>query len=61
MYSDGGGVVTAARKPIYGADKIARFMVGVQRKAAYPTTPSSPRYASTATQACAWTAPPTAS
>jgi RNA polymerase sigma-70 factor, ECF subfamily len=37
MYADGGGVVTAARKPIYGADKIARFMVGVQRKAAYPT------------------------
>jgi RNA polymerase sigma-70 factor (ECF subfamily) len=36
MYSDGGGVVIAARKPIYGADKIARFMVGVQRKAAYP-------------------------
>ncbi|HXV05796.1 MAG TPA: sigma factor-like helix-turn-helix DNA-binding protein, partial [Solirubrobacterales bacterium] len=36
MYSDGGGVVTAARRPIYGADKIARFMVGVQRKAAYP-------------------------
>jgi RNA polymerase sigma-70 factor (ECF subfamily) len=39
MYSDGGGVVTAARKPIYGADKIARFMVGVQRKAAYPADP----------------------
>jgi RNA polymerase sigma-70 factor (ECF subfamily) len=37
MYADGGGVVIAARKPIYGADKIARFMVGVQRKAAYPT------------------------
>lgn len=36
MYTDGGGVVTAARKPIYGADKIARFIVGVQRKAAYP-------------------------
>ena len=36
MYSDGGGVVTAARKPIYGADKIARFMVGVQRKEAFP-------------------------
>lgn len=32
MYTDGGGVVTAARKPIYGADKIARFMVGVQRQ-----------------------------
>lgn len=36
MYTDGGGVVTAARKPIYGADKIARFMVGVQRKSSYP-------------------------
>lgn len=36
MYADGGGVVTAARKPIYGADRIARFLVGVQRKAAYP-------------------------
>jgi RNA polymerase sigma-70 factor, ECF subfamily len=32
LYSDGGGVVVAARKPIYGADKIARFLVGVQRK-----------------------------
>jgi len=39
MYSDGGGVVTAARKPIYGADKIARFMVGVQRKSHFPDDP----------------------
>lgn len=39
MYSDGGGVVTAARKPIYGADKVARFMVGVQRKEAFPSDP----------------------
>jgi RNA polymerase sigma-70 factor (ECF subfamily) len=39
LYSDGGGVVTAARKPIYGADKIARFMVGVQRKERYPDDP----------------------
>jgi RNA polymerase sigma-70 factor, ECF subfamily len=39
MYTDGGGVVTAARKPIYGADKIARFMVGVQRKSHFPTDP----------------------
>lgn len=39
MYTDGGGVVTAARKPIYGADKISRFMVGVQRKDAYPDDP----------------------
>jgi RNA polymerase sigma-70 factor, ECF subfamily len=36
MYTDGGGIVTAARKPIYGADKIARFIVGVQRKDDYP-------------------------
>ena len=39
MYTDGGGVVTAARKPIYGAAKIARFMVGVQRKDAFPADP----------------------
>lgn len=43
MYSDGGGVVVAARKPIYGADKIARFMVGVQRKAAFPSDPTFTR------------------
>ncbi|MGA8745945.1 MAG: RNA polymerase sigma factor SigJ [Solirubrobacterales bacterium] len=39
LYSDGGGVVIAARKPIYGAEKIARFMVGVQRKDRYPSDP----------------------
>jgi RNA polymerase sigma-70 factor (ECF subfamily) len=39
MYSDGGGVVTAARKPIYGAEKIARFMVKVQRKDHFPDDP----------------------
>ena len=32
LYSDGGGKAAAARKPIYGADKIARFMAGVARK-----------------------------
>ncbi|HEY1853282.1 MAG TPA: RNA polymerase sigma factor SigJ [Solirubrobacterales bacterium] len=37
MYSDGGGVVTAARRPIYGAEKIARFFVGIQRKDDHPT------------------------
>jgi RNA polymerase sigma-70 factor (ECF subfamily) len=42
LYSDGGGVVAAARKPIYGADKIARFLVGVQRK---PTFVSDIQYA----------------
>jgi RNA polymerase sigma-70 factor, ECF subfamily len=39
MYTDGGGVVTAARKPIYGAAKIARFMVRVQRKSNFPADP----------------------
>jgi RNA polymerase sigma-70 factor, ECF subfamily len=39
MYTDGGGVVAAARKPIYGAEKIARFMVRVQGKEAYPDDP----------------------
>lgn len=39
MYTDGGGVVTAARKPIYGAAKIARFMVRVQNKADFPDDP----------------------
>jgi len=36
LYTDGGGIVRAARKPIYGADKIARFVVGVQRRPWYP-------------------------
>jgi RNA polymerase sigma-70 factor (ECF subfamily) len=39
MYTDGGGVVVAARKPIYGAEKIARFLVRVQRKPDFPDEP----------------------
>ncbi len=31
-YSDSGGKVTAARNPIYGADKVARFLLGIMRK-----------------------------
>lgn len=31
-YSDGGGQVTAAIKPIYGADKVARFFLGLLKK-----------------------------
>jgi RNA polymerase sigma factor (sigma-70 family) len=30
--SDGGGRVTAARNPVYGADRVARFLLGVLRK-----------------------------
>jgi RNA polymerase sigma-70 factor (ECF subfamily) len=32
LYSDGGGKRAAALKPIYGADKILRFLAGVTRK-----------------------------
>lgn len=32
LRSDGGGVVRAARNPVYGAQKVARFLVGVERK-----------------------------
>jgi len=32
LYSDGGGKRLAARNPIYGADKIARFFAGVMTK-----------------------------
>jgi RNA polymerase sigma-70 factor (ECF subfamily) len=32
LFTDGGGKVTATRNPIYGADKIARFFIGVRDK-----------------------------
>jgi len=31
LWSDGGGVVQAARKPVEGADLISRFLVGIQK------------------------------
>lgn len=34
LLSDGGGRVTAARKPITGADHVARFLTGLVKKAA---------------------------
>lgn len=33
LYSDGGGKAHAARQPIHGADRIARFLVGLRTKA----------------------------
>jgi RNA polymerase sigma-70 factor (ECF subfamily) len=33
MWSDGGGKVRAARRPIYGRDAVARFILGILRKA----------------------------
>ena len=32
LYSDGGGKVRAALNPIHGADRVARFLLGVTRK-----------------------------
>lgn len=37
LYSDGGGKAKAALQPIYGADKVARFFVGVASK--WPMVP----------------------
>jgi RNA polymerase sigma-70 factor (TIGR02957 family) len=34
LISDGGGKATAARRPITGADKVARFLVGIAEKGA---------------------------
>src|SRR5207247_2005111 len=33
LYSDGGGKVRAARRPIVGPDKIARFLTGIAKDA----------------------------
>ncbi|MCC5951863.1 MAG: RNA polymerase sigma factor SigJ [Acidimicrobiia bacterium] len=37
LTSDGGGVVTAARRPVVGADRVARFLVNLARRAAPDT------------------------
>ena len=37
FYSDGGGKKLAALNPIYGREKILRFLVGIARKRAIPT------------------------
>ena len=33
LVSDGGGVVSAARRPVVGADRVARFLVGIASRA----------------------------
>ena len=43
VHSDGGGKVTAGRRPVYGRDKAARFLVGISHKqpagaSLHPTT-----------------------
>lgn len=39
LTSDGGGVVSAARKPVLGADKVARFVLGIAAKNAGSIVP----------------------
>ncbi|MGN7862483.1 sigma-70 family RNA polymerase sigma factor [Microbacterium sp. 22303] len=42
LWNDGGGKVSAARNPIFGADRVRRFLVGVlQKAAADPALPFS--------------------
>nr|RAW03739.1 RNA polymerase subunit sigma-24 [Aerococcus urinae] len=41
LYSDGGGKAAAALNPIYSADRIARFFVGISKKAAIEIAPES--------------------
>jgi RNA polymerase sigma-70 factor (ECF subfamily) len=42
-YTDGGGRARAARKPIYGADRVARLLVGIARPERLPDMPLLPR------------------
>jgi RNA polymerase sigma-70 factor, ECF subfamily len=36
LWSDGGGAVSAARRPVFGSDKVARFMLGIAQGAPEP-------------------------
>ena len=33
LHADGGGFISAARRPVFGADRVARFMLGIPRLA----------------------------
>lgn len=44
LYSDGGGKVAAARNPIYGADRIVRFLGGILSKLGARRLDSRPAY-----------------
>ncbi len=37
VYTDHGGKAAAARRTLHGADKVARFFIGVSRKFMHPT------------------------
>lgn len=36
LHTDGGDIVVATRHPLYGPDRVARFLLGVQQKWPYP-------------------------
>lgn len=38
LVSDGGGVVSAARRPVVGADRVARFLAGIGSRIAEDTS-----------------------
>jgi RNA polymerase sigma-70 factor (TIGR02957 family) len=38
LVADGGGLVTAARHPVVGAERVARFLIGAARTADFETT-----------------------
>jgi RNA polymerase sigma-70 factor (ECF subfamily) len=39
LRNDGGGVVRTARRPLVGADKVARYLVGIKRKEPFQLRP----------------------
>ncbi|MFD0347428.1 hypothetical protein ACFQ0M_17955 [Kitasatospora aburaviensis] len=41
-HADGGGIVRAAARPVFGADKVARLVVGLVTKWLTPTPASRP-------------------
>ena len=41
-WSDGGGKVTAARRPLYGTDHVARWILGVLAKPVRPASTMEP-------------------
>lgn len=43
LRSDGGGFTSAARRPVVGADNVARFLLGIARKSAGVEVEVQPR------------------
>jgi RNA polymerase sigma-70 factor (ECF subfamily) len=56
--SDGGGIVQAARRPIVGAEKVARFVVGLVERAGPAEIVIEPAIVNGAPGALGWLRPP---